>query len=236
MGEHLSWVYDEMRQIGTDYFDIEEVRNYDQRMQKIRDVPKEIKHILNGIDVTPGQTILEFGIGTGEFTIAAACKCSKVYAMDISAVMLDYAREKAESRGRDNIVFQQAGFLSYHHQGEPLDAVVTQLALHHLPDFWKFIALCNIYNILKTGGKLYLRDVVFDSGVDNYNDYFSRWRDSVMKMAGDGFAANIDRHISDEYSTLDWVMEGMLTRAGFVIENVYQSGICDKAYLCVKNG
>lgn len=235
MREHLSWVYDEMRQIGTDYFDIEEVRNYDQRMQKIRDVPKEIKHILDVIDVTPGQTVLEFGTGTGEFAIAAACKCSKVYAMDISAVMLDYAREKAESRGRDNIVFQQAGFLSYHHQGEPLDAVVTQLALHHLPDFWKFIALCNIYNMLKTGGKLYLRDVVFDSGVDNYNDYFSRWRDSVIKMAGDGFAANIDRHISDEYSTLDWVMEGMLNRAGFVIENVYQPGVCDKAYLCVKN-
>ncbi|MFZ5644900.1 MAG: class I SAM-dependent methyltransferase [Bacillota bacterium] len=236
MCKQTSWSYNEMRQIGTDYFNIEEVRKYDRRMQKIRDVPKEVKHILEIIDAGPGQNILEFGTGTGEFAIAAATKCSKVYALDISAVMLDYARQKAESLGLNNIIFQQAGFLTYQHREMPLDAVVTQLALHHLPDFWKFIALRNIYGFLKTGGKLYLRDVVFDSGVENYNEYFGGWRDSVLKMAGEEFSASIDRHIRDEYSTLDWVMEGMITRAGFEIDKVYQPGYCNKAYLCVKSG
>ncbi len=33
----------------------------------------------------------------------------------------------------DNIEFHNIGFLTYMHKGEPLDAVVSQLALHHLP-------------------------------------------------------------------------------------------------------
>lgn len=235
MGDQPSWVYNEMRQIGTDYANLDEVRNYDLRMQKVRDIAEEMQHILKVVNAGPGHIILEFGTGTGEFAIAAAGKCSKVYALDISAVMLDYAGQKAESRGRNNIIFQQAGFLTYQHQGEPLDIVVTQLALHHLPDFWKFIALRNIHGMLKTHGKLYLRDVVFDSEVENYGEYFSRWRESMVGMAGEEFAANIDRHISNEYSTLDWVLEGMLTRAGFGVEKVNQLGHCNKAYLCVKN-
>ncbi|KJS17441.1 MAG: hypothetical protein VR69_04870 [Peptococcaceae bacterium BRH_c4b] len=228
------WVYNEMRQIGTDYFSIDEVREYDRRMQKIRDVKKEIEHILNAINTGPGHTVLEFGTGTGEFAIAAAGKCKKIYALDISAVMLDYARQKAESRGQGNITYHQAGFLTYEHRDEPLDAVVTQLALHHLPDFWKFTALRNIYGMLKTGGKFYLRDVVFSSAVENYEEYFTSWIDGIKKMADEGFAANVERHIRDEYSTLDWVMEGMLTRAGFVIENIYQMENCINVYVCVK--
>lgn len=49
--------------------------------------------------------------------------------------------------------FLPGGFLTYQHQGPPLDAVVTQIALHHLPDFWKQIALLRIFDMLKEGGK-----------------------------------------------------------------------------------
>jgi len=86
--------------------------------------------------------------------------------------MLNFTRRKAELRGIKNIEFHQAGFLTYDHHGEPLDAVVSQLALHHLPDFWKMIALKRIFAMLKEGGKFYLRDVVYSFPVDNYMDFF----------------------------------------------------------------
>ncbi|VVB96164.1 Uncharacterised protein [uncultured archaeon] len=35
------WHYDEMRQVGTDYADDGQVKEYDRRMQKLRDVKKE---------------------------------------------------------------------------------------------------------------------------------------------------------------------------------------------------
>jgi 2-polyprenyl-3-methyl-5-hydroxy-6-metoxy-1,4-benzoquinol methylase len=55
--------------------------------------------------------------------------------------MIAYAKQKAQKDGISNISFLQAGFLSYEHNGSPLDIIVSNLALHHLPDFWKMIGL-----------------------------------------------------------------------------------------------
>ena len=48
--------------------------------------------------------------------------------------MLAYAAERVREEGLAGIRFVQAGFLTYGHAGEPFDAVVSGLALHHLPD------------------------------------------------------------------------------------------------------
>ena len=93
--------------------------------------------------------------------------------MDLSAGMLRYAKKKAASRGVANVDFLQGGFLTYRHLGAPLDAIVTQLALHHLPDFWKQVALIRMAGMLKDGGKLCLRDVVFSFDVREYESNFS---------------------------------------------------------------
>lgn len=45
------WFYDEKRQIGTDYSDAREVKAYDLRMPKIRDVKREIQDIKSAIDL-----------------------------------------------------------------------------------------------------------------------------------------------------------------------------------------
>jgi ubiquinone/menaquinone biosynthesis C-methylase UbiE len=151
MGTNLKWQYNEMRQIGTDYADAAEVQAYDSRMQKLRNVKEETKSIISSLGLASDQTILDLGTGTGDFALAAAQRCARVFAVDVSPAMLDFARRKAEMRGIKNIEFHQAGFLTYEHRGEPLNAVVSQLALHHLPDFWKLIALKRIFAMLKEG-------------------------------------------------------------------------------------
>ena len=45
----MRWQYDEMRQIGTDYGDISNVRVYDDKMEKIRDFKKEAKDIVDNV-------------------------------------------------------------------------------------------------------------------------------------------------------------------------------------------
>lgn len=40
-----------------------------------------------------------------------------------------------------NVECGQAGFLSYHYQGDPVEFVYSRNALHHLPDYWKELAL-----------------------------------------------------------------------------------------------
>jgi SAM-dependent methyltransferase len=239
-----AWLYDETRQIGTDYEDLSQIRAYDRRMAKIRDVAKEVGEVLDLLDLSPEATVLELGCGTGEFSLAAVSRCSRVIAADISLPMLPYAREKAIGRLRgqgrtedfERIEYVRGGFLTYEHQGEPLDAVVTQFALHHLPDFWKQVALIRIAGMLKPAGKLFIRDVVYSFDAAGYEGFFDRYLLRMAEMGGEGTPRDILVHIRDEHSTIGWMMEGMIERAGFSIQRAdYRAGFI-ASYLCVKEG
>ncbi|MCX9010878.1 MAG: class I SAM-dependent methyltransferase [Candidatus Methanoperedens sp.] len=140
------WAFDETKQIGIDYTDIKQVQSYDSSMQKLRDIKNENEGILKDINISKDHTIVEFGTGTGEFALEAAKYCSKVIAVDISKEMLRYAEMKAKSRNIKNIEFCNGGFLTYEHKAGNIDSIISQLALHHLTDFWKIIALKRIYS------------------------------------------------------------------------------------------
>ena len=231
MTETPSWYYDEFKQIGTDYEYADEVRQYDERMHSLRDIPKEIADTIGHLGINPESTLVEFGCGTGELAITAASLCRKVHAVDISQVMIDYASEKAQTRGVSNVEFHHAGFLTYEHADDPVDIVVTQLALHHLPDFWKIVALGRIHNILKPSGRLFLRDVVFSFDMKDYVEKLDEWIDTIKETCS---SVNCRNHIRDEYSTTSWLMEDMLKHSGFnIISAEYTCGVFG-AYLCEK--
>ncbi len=228
------WQYDEMRHVGTDYNSEAEVEDYDRRMSTIRDIPSEIGEIISSLDLPADGSLLEFGSGTGEFISTVSGQCRLVYAVDISPVMLAYAEKKARSRGRTNISFVNAGFLNYRHDGGPLDAVVTQLALHHLPDFWKQVALVKMNSLLKPGGRLYLRDVVFSLKLEKYEATVTHVIDNFRKASSDNMADKFSNHVRNEYSTFDWIMEEMLYRAGFDIERADYGDNFMAVYVCRK--
>lgn len=234
MNKKPNWYYNELQQVGVDYSKIEEVEVYDANMKKLRDVKKEVEIIKAALNINPGQRILEIGTGTGELAIELAQYSHEVIAIDISETMLEFARDKAIKRGISNLSFYQGGFLTYEHQGEAFDAVITQLALHHLTDFWKMIALRRIYQMLNEGGQLYLRDVVFPSKLDSYESFFGEVISNVKTFGGDKMAEETEVHIREEYSTLDWIMEGLLKDAGFTIEKAnYYDGFM-ASYVCRK--
>ena len=110
----------------------DEVRRYDERMAAFRNIPAETDAILAALNLKSTHTVIEFGAGTGETAIELSKHCAHVYAVDVSKTMCDYAKNKAKARMRNNIEFIHSGFLSYEHGGAPVDAVVSQIALHHL--------------------------------------------------------------------------------------------------------
>ena len=228
------WYYNEMEQAGTDYADIRDVEAYDARMLKLRDIREEIEKILITLDIKQDQTLLEIGCGTGEFAIMAAERCRKVIAVDVSTPMLGFAQRKAKRRNVKNIEFHNAGFLTYEHQGEAVDAVVSQLALHHLPDFWKMIALRRVYSLVKDGGKFYLKDTVYSFEIDGYKDFFDKFVEAVRNTAGNEMAVDAETAVREEYSTFGWIMESLLEKAGFNIDkNEYLDGFM-AVYVCSK--
>jgi ubiquinone/menaquinone biosynthesis C-methylase UbiE len=208
------WQWNEFVQVGVDYANVDEVRVYEERMSTFRDFSKENAEIAKTIGLKAGQTIIEIGVGTGVFARYAAASGAKVIACDVSPMMLQYAAEKSEAAGLSGIQFHHAGFLTYRHAGPAADAVVSQLALHHLPDFWKAVALRRVAAMLRPGGRLYLRDVAFPASAAEGGNYF----DAMIADSPAAIRDEVAVHIRQEYSTFDWLLEDLLDRAGFSID------------------
>jgi hypothetical protein len=107
--------------------------------------------------------------------------------------------------------------------------------LHHLPDFWKFIALKNINSMLKSGGKFFLKDVVFSSETPDFDTFFPQLFRNMPDETDDKVVEAMKLHIKEEYSTFDWTMKGLIEQAGFRIEeHTHKNGFM-ATYLCIKN-
>jgi ubiquinone/menaquinone biosynthesis C-methylase UbiE len=227
-----SWQYDEFRQVGTDYGKEAEVQIYDSCHARFRDAEAESGKVLGLLEIKEDSTVIDFGSGTGTFAIQAARRCAKVYAVDVSKAMIDYAKAKAIEAGTSNIEFHHSGFLTYQHAAPPAYAVATTFAFHHLPDFWKGIALKRIYLMLQPGGRFYMHDVVLEelNAIENIAEL-------IAELEGAGGALlrqDAERHFKEEYSTYDWVLDGLLLRAGFTIKSKQIDGGVLATYLCTK--
>lgn len=224
-----AWLYDEFKHCGVDYSKAEQAKAYDERHQKFRDFSKEFEGMMAFLALPHPETLalIDLGCGTGAAAIYAAGAFKSVTAVDISEAMLAQAREKAGGKF-DNLRFVSGGFLSYEHAGEPADVVITKAAFHHLPDFWKQVALQRINRMLKLGGVLYIHDVVFRFEPQEYADKINAWVRRLGDLAGEAFRRDIEAHIRDEYSTFDWILKGMLERAGFAVEKDRS----DDGFLC----
>lgn len=121
--------------------------------------------------------------------------------------MIAVLKQKIQRLGLNNITPVQSGFLTYDHQGDPPDAIIASVTLHHLPDFWKQIALCRLFDFLKPGGKLFLADVVFDFAPQDYEEQIKSRLKRIEDIAGKSMADETVIHIRDEFSTWDWISE-----------------------------
>ena len=225
----LSWQYDEFQQVGKDYGQVSEVEVYDESHSKFRDIEKECLAIMDDVQLASDDILIDFGCGTGVMARLAAERCQKVVAVDVSKAMLDYARSKTSE---PNVTFAHAGYLTYEHEGEVPTVINSSLSFHHLPDFWKGIALKRIYDLLAPGGRFFMVDVILTP--DQPIEKISTFIEKQTQLGGDFLKEDAEEHFRDEYSTYDWVIEGLLERADFQIEtkNAYDGIIA--TYLCRK--
>jgi len=144
--------------------------------------------------------------------------------------MLERLRAKVVDAGLSNIEVAQAGFLSYEHKGDPVDLIYSRYALHHLPDFWKALALQRLRRILRPGGMLRLWDVVYNFDPADAGERVSAWCESAGPDAEQGWSrAELEEHVRDESSTFTWLLEPMMERSGFHIEQASYSEDCMSA-------
>lgn len=211
------WVLDELGTAGRENLDPSHVVRYDEKEDA--GASEEVA-LLKSLGVDGDSTVIDFGAGTGQFTVAAAAAFRHVVAVDISPLMLDQLQQKVEGSPLDNVQIVRAGFVTYEHHGPPVDAVYSRWALHHLPDFWKAVALARMREVLRPGGILRLSDIVYSFGAAEAEERIEAWCAGLPTTAPEGewVRADIEEHVRDEHSTFTWLLEPMIERAGFRIE------------------
>ncbi len=227
------WYPDELAHAGSEHTDPDYVSGYDR---KAGADPDEDLSALLELGLGADGTLVDLGAGTGTFALAAARLCRRVIAVDVSPAMLDLLREKAERLGAENVECVRAGFLTYEHRGEPADFVYSRNALHHLPDFWKGLALDRVAGLLRPGGIFRLRDLVYSFEPGEAGRYVERWLAGAAWRSEEGWTrAELEAHLREEYSTFSWLLEPMLEHAGFEIrEASYSDSRTYAVYTCVR--
>ena len=221
IGPRPGWLLDELGSAGRENLDPAHVARYDEKEDA--GAAAEVA-LLEGLGLGPGSTVVELGPGTGQLTLAVAPRCRRLVAVDVSAPMLERLRGKLAAAGVENVEVVRTGFLSYEHAGPPADFVYSRYALHHLPDFWKAVALSRLRELLRPGGVLRLWDVVFDFEPAQAEERIEAWCASGGESIEGGWSrAELEEHVRDEHSTFTWLLEPMLGRCGFAIEAAERS-------------
>src|SRR3981081_3761257 len=145
------WYYNERRQIGLDSAVASIYDRHD-------DSDLRARAALTMLEVQRGWRIAAIGRGQGSVACGAPRVAPEVAAIDFSPAMLALAELRARDR-KVAIRTQPAGLLSFAYQPNSYDLIVSEFTLHHLPDFWKAVALSRIFCALKPGSSFYFRDI-----------------------------------------------------------------------------
>ena len=232
-GNSRRWLIDQAAHAGAEHLNADYVADYDK---KAKFDPTDDIALLSEVGLDQNATLVDIGAGTGTFAIAAARLCRRVVAVDVSRTMLAALQAKADALGLKHVECVPAGFLTYEHEGEPAQFVYSRNALHHLPDFWKALALHRVARILSPGGVLRLRDLVYSFDPGETDATIEAWLNGAPQRTNEGWTrAELEVHVRDEHSTFSWLLEPMLVRAGFEIRDAeFSASRTHAAYTCIK--
>lgn len=174
--------------------------------------------VLEWLNLTKKDVFIDIGCGSGLHLEVAAKICSFVHGLDVSESMLQIARETLSSYS--NICLHHAGFLSLIRcdlSPHPTCAF-SWGALHHLPDFWKFVALRNVSLTLRSGSYFLLEDMVWCFDPHNFEKALNRLLLDHKTVFGDDVEKDLIRNIQEEFVAFDFVLEELVARAGFNVK------------------
>lgn len=212
------WLLDELAGAGRENLDVTHVAHYDEKEDAT--AADEVA-LLVELGLDQRSVVVDLGAGTGQFSLAVAATCARVVAVDVSPVMLARLRAQLAASGRSNVEAVQAGFVTYEHRGAPADVVYSRWALHHLPDFWKAVALQRMRTMARAGSVLRLSDVAYSFEPSEAEERIEAWCATLpTAVGGEGewARADLEEHVRDEHSTYTWLLEPMIERSGFRIE------------------
>jgi ubiquinone/menaquinone biosynthesis C-methylase UbiE len=110
--------------------------------------------VLNAAQISPDDTVLDVGAGTGFLTQGAEMIARKVIALDFSRGMSD---ESIAKLGKGKVEFRIGNVEHMQLSDSSVDVVIGNMVLHHCPH--PKTAIAEMARVLKPGGRIALSDL-----------------------------------------------------------------------------
>lgn len=127
-----------------------------------REVFRRYDQILDKIVSNSGESVMEFGVGTGNLTLKLLEAEKSVWGIEPSDEMRQLALEKLPL----NTVVEDGDMQDYQKPNHSIDTIVSSYVFHHLNDEEKVTALMDYASHLVSGGKVVFADTLFASEED----------------------------------------------------------------------
>lgn len=114
--------------------------------------------LIDKLDISPNDVVIDFGCGPGYYTIELAKKTKGVVAVDLSPEMLKKAQNKATKAGVKNIQFLQSDGKSLRLEDESVDMILLVTVYHEVGQ--SEAVLKEFSRVLKPEAKLTIVEVV----------------------------------------------------------------------------
>ncbi|MBM7600791.1 putative AdoMet-dependent methyltransferase [Virgibacillus halotolerans] len=181
-------------------------QDYDQALTQVADT----------IQLKPGNTCLDIGIGTGNLGAKLLEKGINVIGVDQSEQMLKVCREKHAA-----IEVRKGHFLALPLLDQTMDGIVSSYALHHIPDDKKLMAFEEMTRVLKPGGQICIADLMF---VDEQH------REQVLQTYQQAGNTEAVYAIEDEYYANRSLLMDWLSSNGYHVETYRFNPILSMIY------
>ena len=161
----------------------------------------------------PHHHVLDVATGGGHTALLFAPHVEKVVASDLTAPMLDAARNFITPQA-NNVSFEIADAESLPFEDSAFDVVTCRIAPHHFSDIFRFVL--ESARVLKSGGVLVVQDHVApaEERAANYVDAFERLRDPSHVRAyseTEWRSAFLDAQLSVEQVRTDIIHDAAFT-------------------------
>lgn len=132
-----------------------------------------------GIHIMPGDTVLDFGCGTGTITLRIARNANKVYGVDVSEGMLKRANQNLKNQNIDNAAFIKITTLDKMFQADFFHVITIFNVLQYIENRKELFR--QLYKLLKPQGILIVAAPCF-GGMNTFSALFVKFLRSVHIM------------------------------------------------------
>ena len=161
----------------------------DRRLNRI--FTMDVEWVLEGLDPTPDDVVLDVAAGTGHVARALAPAVRAVVALDATVAMLRQGHAAAAEAGLRNVVFQRGDATALPFLDGSFDLVITRFAVHHFED--PADPLSEMARCVRPGGRVVVVDLIADEdpAVAARQNALERLRDPshTTMLSADGLVA-----------------------------------------------